>query len=278
MDIQLTACDLDGTLLNKQGLLPDDVLAALAETAEKGVFVVPCTGRCWDELPEKLLTQPYLRFAVLSNGARIVDLKSEQTLYRTTIEHKVLEELLAVVIETGCSYQIVSEGSDFVDEVFMTDTMSNFQKAGSEYAKLLPKFRFVKDLPSEIRRRQMPVEKFTIRRLEPEQREIVQSFLEGRTELTSTDFVLDPSVYGDIEIGGENCDKGTGLSLLCEMLEIPMETVFAMGDGHNDISMLEAAGFGVAMGNAPAELKQVADYVTLSSDQGGAALALRKFV
>jgi len=278
MGIQLAAIDMDGTLLNEKGVLEKETANVLQEASEKGVFVVPCTGRCWDELPQELLDIKGIRYAVLSNGARIVDLKTEKTLYLHTIPFPDVSALLPMMIKTGLSYEVTYEGSSFVDDSFMAETLRVFEAAGKSYVKLLERFRFVKDLPAEVHRRKMEIEKISIRRVDPVNRELVLSFFEEHPGYTVTDFYLNGKEFSDIEINAENANKGVAIAALCEMLEIPLEEVIAIGDGHNDIPLLEAAGFGVAMSNAVEDVKSIADYITLSNRENGVATVLRKFV
>lgn len=73
-------------------------------------------------------------------------------------------------------------------------------------------------------------------------------------------------------------DKGQGLLTLCELMGVDPQRVLAMGDNDNDIPMLQAAGFGIAMGNANANMKAIADWVAPSIEDDGAAVALRKWV
>lgn len=73
-------------------------------------------------------------------------------------------------------------------------------------------------------------------------------------------------------------DKAASLARLSAMVGLGRENVIACGDGFNDISMVEYAGLGVAMANAQAELKEVADYVTLSNDEDGVAHVIEKYI
>ncbi|MBA7691497.1 Phosphatase YwpJ [subsurface metagenome] len=72
--------------------------------------------------------------------------------------------------------------------------------------------------------------------------------------------------------------KGKALEALASFLGIPLTEVMAVGDGTNDISLLSSAGLGIAMDDAPDELKAVADYVTLDVDHSGLAAAISKFL
>ena len=82
----------------------------------------------------------------------------------------------------------------------------------------------------------------------------------------------------NIEINAAGVNKGRGLLELGVLLGIRREEIMVCGDGDNDVSMLEEAGFGVAMGNAEEQVKAVADYITCSNDDEGVARAIEKFV
>ena len=73
-------------------------------------------------------------------------------------------------------------------------------------------------------------------------------------------------------------DKGRGIRRLGELYQIEPKNIMAIGDSQNDLDMLKAAGFSVAMANAGQEVKDAADYVTLSNDEDGVAAVVEKFV
>lgn len=82
--------------------------------------------------------------------------------------------------------------------------------------------------------------------------------------------------YLEIMAGGAS--KNAAIAVLCERYGIPCAEVMAIGDNFNDISMIEYAGLGIAMGNAPDAVKACADDVTLSNDADGVAAAIIKYV
>ena len=277
MAIRLAAVDIDGTLLNSRGILAEETARTICETGERGIFIVPSTGRCWDEYPDSLAALEVVRYAIFSNGARIVDLKTDRTLYSNFIPYEDVLSLLPLLLESGFIYELIYEGSVFIDEAFMAPIYASFREAGEGYLWFFEKIRFVRDLPGEIRNRKMDAEKISIRRVDSEYRKKCTALLREKQLYTVTDFYGKPGALSDVEITVKNCSKGTALSALCDMLEIPAEEILAIGDGHNDISMVEMAGMGIAMGNATAGVKEAAQYITLSNDDLGAALALRKF-
>jgi len=81
-----------------------------------------------------------------------------------------------------------------------------------------------------------------------------------------------------INVVAPGVSKGKALEALVSHVGIPLTKVIAIGDGTNDIPLLALAGIGIAMGNAPAEVKAAADYITLDVDRGGIAEAIQKFL
>lgn len=79
-----------------------------------------------------------------------------------------------------------------------------------------------------------------------------------------------------LEIMNGAATKGNALRYLCQAMRIPPEETVSFGDNFNDIGMLEAAGLGVAMGNAPEEVKRHADRVTLDNDHEGVRAVLEE--
>ena len=86
------------------------------------------------------------------------------------------------------------------------------------------------------------------------------------------------SVRNNIELNLASANKGAALEALCRHLGVAMEETVAFGDGTNDLTMLRAAGLGVAMGNAAPELKAAADMVTDDNEQAGVARVINEIL
>ena len=90
--------------------------------------------------------------------------------------------------------------------------------------------------------------------------------------------IISDSMGTKLEINAPGVNKGMGLIQLGRLLGIEREEIMACGDGNNDLMMLKEVGFGVAMANGADEVKEVADYITLSNEEDGVAAAIEKFV
>ena len=86
------------------------------------------------------------------------------------------------------------------------------------------------------------------------------------------------SAIHNIEFNHPNATKGNALAFLCNHLHIQTQEVIAIGDSENDISMLQFAGVGVAMGNADKIVKDSANFLTCENDKNGVAFALNKLL
>ena len=90
--------------------------------------------------------------------------------------------------------------------------------------------------------------------------------------------IISSSLYNNIEINMEGATKGNALLWLASYLGISREETMAFGDGENDLSMLKAAGIGIAMANGIEAAKEAADEITLTNDEDGVAAAIERLV
>jgi Cof subfamily protein (haloacid dehalogenase superfamily) len=109
--------------------------------------------------------------------------------------------------------------------------------------------------------------------------ETVNAIIPHMTRHDCTCYTIERGIYNCAEIVTMNksCSKATGLTALAQRLDISMDQVMAIGDGINDREMLQAAGWGVAMGHASKALKAVADAVTGNNSEDGAAQAIERY-
>ena len=97
--IQIVAFDLDGTLLDSDKNISERNIRALARCAEKGIYVVPTTGRPTDGVPKRIRELPGVRYAITTNGGAIVDLETGEQLMACTLSPQKAVELLEITRE-----------------------------------------------------------------------------------------------------------------------------------------------------------------------------------
>ena len=134
------------------------------------------------------------------------------------------------------------------------------------------------DLAAYIQEKQLSVQKMTLN-FYPlsdgtyKDREDVKNYLLSHSEVSSV-----CGGYHNLEFTKAGVHKGVGLARLAEYLNVAMGDTMAIGDTENDLQILRTAALGVAMGNATKEIKEAADYITLSNEEDGVAAALRHFL
>lgn len=271
MKIKIVAIDLDGTLLNSKKEISKETKAVLKECMEKGIHIVPATGRTVDGIPECLKEMTGIRYVIATNGAFVADLVKQKTIASKTLPNQLALDLLQQISGYHAMYDPYIEGRGKLQPEFM----ENLEHYGlpKEIRGLVEKTRdLVPDVFEFVKQSGKPVEKINMFFGDMEEREKVRAVLEQRT-----DIIVTSSLYNNLEINSTDATKGNGLKLLADYLHTPIDQVMAIGDGNNDISMLVEAGIGVAMENAPAEVKDAADYITLNNDENGVAEAIRHF-
>lgn len=270
---KLIALDLDGTALNDGGWLSDVTRNAISSAVLAGFLVVPTTGRTLAEIPDEILAIPGIRYAIVSNGASIMDLENDEEIYSDLISLDLAKILFDLLYAQNVAFQAYSEGVSFCDERFMAEVASYFGGRDKNYYWLAERIRFVKNLPAYFEKAKRHIEKITVNRLIGEDRIMIEQALAEISTVVTTS--SDPR---NMEINSATANKGSALLELSSGLGILPEHVMAIGDGNNDIEMLSVAGFSVAMGNAEPGAKQVASYVTVSNNDDGVMVVFRKFL
>lgn len=271
--IRMIGLDMDGTLLTTEKELTEHTREVLREAIDRGVVVLPATGRPLAGIPEEVLKFPGVRYAVASNGARIVDLKESRVLYEDLVPYETGRRVLEICSRYDSMLEIYYDGVGYAEEEKL--------KHLDEYVPRLPMARYiassrrpVADVRAMHEERKAPTDK--VQALFRTTEECKKAWKEVEKEIP--DIEITGALSNNIEVNAKGVNKGRGLMILGELLGIHREEIMAVGDGSNDIAMLREAGLGVAMENATEAVKAAADVVTLSNDQGGAAAAIEKYV
>lgn len=271
-NIRLLALDLDGTLLNTEKLLTVPCQEALSLAAAKGIEIVPTTGRFFTGMPEIIRELPFLRYAITVNGAQVYDAKLGAVISRAEIPLcealEAMEYLEAYDLIYDCyvdswgwiTREYQEKAADFVPDQY--------------YLRMLQVLRTpVPELKDYLRGRGSDVQKIIIFTRTDELQGKLLDILPARFP----NLKVTSSAPHNIELNAPLAQKGRALLALADALGIAQEETMAIGDGLNDLSMIEAAGLGVAMGNAHPQVKASADAVTADCDHNGAAEAILKY-
>lgn len=271
-EIKIVALDMDGTLLDSQKRLSKANEAALRRCLEAGVHIVPATGRIWGGVPEAVRGLLGVRYAIITNGALVLDAQENKIIRERKLSNELALELMEIAESFHAMYDPYIDGRGYteprffehMDEYGLSAVIQNLVKATRD---IVPNIRtFVKASGK-------PVEKVNYFFGDLQAREQARAILAKRD-----DIVLSSSLENNLEINALGATKGAGLLALAEHLGIDPEQTMACGDGENDFSMIRQAGIGVVMANGEETLKEIADFVTLSNDEDGVAAAIERFV
>ena len=120
MKLRAVLMDMDGTLLgNSQVAVSPENMKAVQKAIEKGIYVIPCTGRTYTCLPPQLTSQPGLRYFVLSHGARAYDLEQNKTLYEDTIPYEEAAKLMELLEGKGLFNEVAAEGTIYMEKAMV---------------------------------------------------------------------------------------------------------------------------------------------------------------
>lgn len=270
--IKMIGLDLDGTLLTDKKELTDRTKAALCRAIELGITVLVASGRPWMGVPEELRNFPGMRYALTSNGARIIDTKDDRVIEEHLLSPELALKALAVCGKYDTLQEVYFDGQGYAPE----DQMAYVEKyhRNPSMCEYMRKTRLpVKDIRKLVEQENRGLDKVQALFADMDERETAWKELEQEKGLE-----LVGSLQYNIEINAAGVNKGTGLVNLGRMLGIRRKEIMAFGDGDNDIAMLREAGFGVAMANADEQVKAAADYITLSNEEEGVAEAIERLV
>ena len=269
--IKLIAFDLDGTLLNSKKEITPETFRVLELAASKGIEIVPVTGRFWEAMPANVKNLEFVNYAVTLNGAEIFDVRNSKSLGRFEMPVERARTLCRTFDDLNVIYDFISNGHGFMKRE-LYDRLEEVM-VGEWQVKIVRDMRTpIDDVYHELSTKK-GVQKMQIYTKDSELR---LKLLEA-LPVVFPKLLFTSSIINNIEINDPSANKGAGLKFIADMLNIPMSDTIAFGDGSNDIYMIRDAGIGVAMANAIDEIKDAADYITLSCDENGVAEGIKKF-
>ena len=268
MKYELIFCDFDGTLLRNDLTVGEKSVKAIKDYISRGGNFVICTGRMSRSMDGWL---DYLgirnqRIAVAGfQGTHIAD-TSGKLLYCDYIDpdsvYKIMElgKRLGVYTHFYDPDWVYVEEENDINREYRRITSVPLKVVGDlcSYIKSHPDLKVVKAMAVA------PEDKLDEVRAQYE-----------KLDLKGVQFQYSSDNF--IDFVSESGGKGEGLKKVAALLDIPIEKTIAVGDHQNDVSMLKAAGLGIAVANAREEVKKAADYVTVSNDEDAVAEIINKF-
>lgn len=255
MKIDVIAMDFDGTLLNSSSCISDYTVQVLQKASQKGIHIIGVSGRPQASMLPYLrklnVNEPYIG----ANGSQIVN-SDHQIIETADIDKDLLYQVCSQIEDDGIYAQIYDGENLYYNKEcehsrrYLSISKMNGKCVGNLrtfVSKSSPKVVCV-DTPENIL---MWKEKY-------------KALFGDRINVTS-------SLITYMELLPLGVNKGTALKRLCKLFSYNPENLMAFGDGENDISMLQYAGYGIAMGNAVEAVKSSADFVCDTNDNDGLA-------
>lgn len=264
-NIKIIFVDIDKTLLNDKRHITLRTRKSIKKIVDKGIYVVLTSGRncamCVDKSKRALASS----IVISSNGAEIYDYEKGKVLYSSYIDKDILEKIwqfcnkkeIGIILNTIHDRYINKYliGEDKYNAKLIMSIkelnkveVSQFVIVTDDYNKIYECTKKIKDLGLDVAYFSKSFEdKITLRR---------------RT----------------IDGINKGINKGSGVLELLKILNIKKEESLCFGDYLNDLEMFQACGYKVAMGNSCSQIKEMADFVTLSNNKNGVAYFLNKYL
>ncbi|MDR2470971.1 MAG: Cof-type HAD-IIB family hydrolase [Treponema sp.] len=263
--VELIAFDLDGTILTAAKEITPRTREALRRARAAGIHLIPATGRQFFDIPA-FIKEAASPFLVANNGSQIYAMPEGDLIFEKVFDQEAALALLREAREEEALIFAAHEAVGIFDnrgrgyEAGLTDRIRS--RGGWEHP--------MADLEALIREGKRIIKLVMLFEDTAKRNETWDRF-RPRGDLYVTSFAPD-----NVEIMPVGINKGEALKMTAAKLGVPPERVMALGDSDNDREMLRFAGLGVAMANAPEDIRACARRVTLSCDEDGAAAAIEE--
>lgn len=269
--ILLVGIDLDGTLLRNDKTISERTAKSLINAAERGIHIVPVTGRPLSGIPKCITDLGVCDYAITTNGAVITRLKTGECIYSAPIEHEKAVIIMSELEKNKIDYETFADGAGYLKPSLMAKYHEKY--GGSPVGEYIRLSRKVFEDPlDEFKKQRKCADEIFIICESSHQRELLAA--EFRKNMDVQICLLEDTF---LEITRRGTDKGCAFDFLRKHLGILSQNTAAFGDNANDLALLEAAGVSVAMGNASDYVKQRADMVADTNEKDGVAKLLDRF-
>lgn len=285
---KLIAVDLDGTLLNRYGIVTENTKNTIKKVIEQGVEVVLASGRPIDSIQSIAKEIGSNGYFIAGNGALVYDIQKDEIIYEKSMKKEKVLEIIKICEENSISYNVYTEETILATALkhnVLYYHKENLKKEESKKTKI----NLVKNMYEYVS--QMKEGRFLKITVCDESKTVFQSIIRKLREIEGIE-VLDvahmsrkmiqqgteeiPIEYYYTEISLANVDKWNAIEFLAEKLQIKEDEIMAIGDNVNDQKMIEKAGLGIAMEGSTPDLIKVAKEVTKSNNEEGVAKILQK--
>jgi len=260
---RLVVSDVDGTLIDEDGRVNQQTLELIRLFRQKGGYMTIATGRMKDAVVPLAQAIGVNAPLILYNGSMIAEVDSTTCLMEKFLDEKLAAVSMGLAREIGVSMLLYCQGIAYTPQ--LTEAIDQHNQKEKVTCRLIdPSKDLLKEGLTKI--------------LYIADEHAIEMLEKKHNTVTSSCWNLIRSEANYLELLPQGASKGNALRVLGEMLQIPIEATVAVGDERNDISMIQAAGVGVAVENAHPKLKDYADVVTRHQRSRGVGELLQRIL
>jgi Cof subfamily protein (haloacid dehalogenase superfamily) len=242
--------DLDGTLFNSGKEISRKNLNAILQCMDRGYFIIIATARPLRTVMNKLPAELAGCYLVLCNGAWIV--RNGDILYRHEMKGETALDIVKKLKQHGYNPSVEANNCIYFDD----------EKYPGFEGYHFPLHHYASDNACKVlASKSTGIDRDVIHSIVPQDLSYV---------------ITDNNTL--VQILRRNCSKASACKKILDLENIPVSHTYAFGDDHNDIPVFELVNYGIAMGNAVKQLKEQAQYITVSNDDDGVAYGIVTWV
>lgn len=271
-NIKMIVIDIDGTLLDPEGKITERTRAAVQAAQQAGMVVTLATARRYCNTVQVARELGLECSLIVSDGAMIAGYPRAAVLDTHPMHSQAAQRAVELFVQNGLQ-PVVHPDTGLREEIWTGPTDKDnlwLEAYFSVYSE-------------QVHR--MPYETLCAGHADPlrvvtfDTEEAIAAVIPEVAALDCSWNTIKRGTYGcaEITVMDPHCSKASGVITLARQLDIPLQEIMALGDNNNDIPMLQAVGWGVAMGQAPDAVKAVAQAVTASNAEDGAAQAIETY-
>ncbi len=271
---EIIAIDLDGTLLNSNYEISDENLKRLREVDSLGIKIIPATGRRFSSAINFLEKIPCNTFAILQNGALILNKDSREIFFSAVMEREIFDAIFEFNI-INSFYPVYISSPFYGNKLFLSERLEKYKRLEMYLEKQRGGIEiFKRDGLRKIEISQImyfgEVEKMK------KVYKMIKNKFGNSVSITVTEYLKrDLSI---VDVMRKGISKGSGLKMIADYLGVKREKIWAIGDNINDIEMFRVASFSMAMSNGCDKVKKSASIIIPENDKNGVSEGLKILV
>ncbi len=267
MKYKMLVMDMDDTLLRHDLSISQKNIESIKKAQDLGVKVILASGRpdcAMNYYASKLDIDKNESYIISYNGAIISESKTKKIIFKKFLKSEHAKLL----------YKISKRNNVFIhtyeEKKIVTPQNNEYTEIESQITGM--------DVVEQEKKFENFLENDVVKILMLEKPEKLSELEENLKPHLTNDLTMFTSKPYFLEFMNKDVDKGKAVERLAEQLNIKREEVICMGDSYNDLSMIKYAGLGVAMGNAPDDIKNQSDYIAPTNMDDGVAYVIEKFI